>query len=229
MAIRGIDLEVAPAEIVAVVGENGSGKTTLVKHFNGLLRPTEGSVTVDGLDAATVPVAELARHVGLVFQNPDTMLFAETVADEVAFGLKNVDPGASEERVDAALREVGLLHRKTAYPRALSRGERQRLAIACVIAMKPKVIVLDEPTTGLDTRESERVMEILGRLRQDGHTIVMVTHDMRLGAEYADRIVRMDQGRVVRDSRTYEEEPCLKSCSMSPGRAPFTASTRSPS
>ncbi len=211
-------------------GDNGSGKTTLVKHFNGLLRPTEGSVTVDGLDAGIVPIAQLARHVGLVFQNPDTMLFAETVADEVAFGLRNIDPpGASEEPVDAALREVGLLHRKTAYPRSLSRGgERQRLAIACVIAMRPKVIVLDEPTTGLDARESERIMGILARLRQDGHTIVMVTHDMRLGAEYADRIVRMEQGRVIRDSRTYEEEPCLKSCSTSSGRAPFTASTRSP-
>ncbi|KLK89236.1 ABC transporter ATP-binding protein [Methanoculleus sediminis] len=227
-AIRGLDLEVASGEIVAVAGENGSGKTTLVKHFNGLLRPTEGSVTVDGLDAATVPIAELARHVGLVFQNPDTMLFAETVADEVAFGLKNIDPGASEEPVDAALREVGLLHRKTAYPRSLSRGERQRLAIACVIAMKPKVIVLDEPTTGLDARESGRVMEILGRLRQDGHTIVMVTHDMRLGEEYADRIVRMELGRIIHDSGIHEEEPCPKLCSTSPGRAPFTASTRSP-
>lgn len=227
-AIQGLDLEVASGEIVAVAGENGSGKTTLVKHFNGLLRPTEGSVTVDGLDAATVPIAELARHVGLVFQNPDTMLFAETVADEVAFGLKNIDPGASEEPVDAALREVGLLHRKTAYPRSLSRGERQRLAIACIVAMKPRVIVLDEPTTGLDACESGRVMDVLSRLRQDGHTIVMVTHDMRLGTEYADRIVRMEQGRIVDNSGTFEEEPCLKSCSTSPGRAPFTASTRSP-
>jgi energy-coupling factor transport system ATP-binding protein len=202
MAIGGLDLEITPGEIVAVVGENGSGKTTLVKHFNGLLRPTEGSVTVDGLDAATVPIADLARHVGLVFQNPDTMLFAETVEDEVAFGLGNISAGDPGQSVDAALREVGLLHRKAAYPRSLSRGERQRLAIACVIAMKPNVIVLDEPTTGLDARESGRVMEILGHLRQDGHTVVMVTHDMRLGVEYADRIVRMEQGRIVRDERT---------------------------
>jgi energy-coupling factor transport system ATP-binding protein len=201
-AIGGLDLEIAPGEIVAVVGENGSGKTTLVKHFNGLLRPTEGSVTVDGLDAATVPIADLARHVGLVFQNPDTMLFAETVEDEVAFGLGNIGAGDPGQSVDAALREVGLLHRKATYPRSLSRGERQRLAIACVIAMKPNVIVLDEPTTGLDARESGRVMEILGHLRQDGHTVVMVTHDMRLGVEYADRIVRMEQGRIVRDERT---------------------------
>jgi len=227
-AVRGLDLDVAPGEIVAVVGENGSGKTTLVKHFNGLLRPTEGNVTVDGLDAATVPIAQLARHVGLVFQNPDTMLFAETVEDEVAFGLKNIGSGDTGQPVDAALREVGLLHRKAAYPRSLSRGERQRLAIACVIAMKPSVIVLDEPTTGLDARESGRVMEILGRLRQDGHTIVMVTHDMLIGEEYADRIVRMEQGRIVYDGRTCEEEPCPRLCSTSPGRAPFTASTRSP-
>ncbi|KAF5056401.1 putative HMP/thiamine import ATP-binding protein YkoD [anaerobic digester metagenome] len=228
-AIRGLDFEVAPGEIVAVVGENGSGKTTLVKHFNGLLRPTSGSVVVDGLDAATVSIAELARHVGLVFQNPDTMLFAETVEEEVAFGIRNINPdGDPGQTVEAALCEVGLFHRKGAYPRSLSRGERQRLAIACVIAMRPNVIVLDEPTTGLDARESERVMEVLERLRQNGHTIVMVTHDIHLGEEYADRIVRMKQGRIVGDERMYEEEPCPRLCSISPGRAPFTASTRLP-
>ena len=228
-ALEGIDLDVAPGEIVAVVGENGSGKTTLVKHLNGLLRPTTGSVFVDGLDAATTRVSDLARHVGLVFQNPDTMLFAETVEEEVAFGLLNINPGAPRATgVDAALREVGLLHRKAAYPRSLSRGERQRLAIACVIAMRPKVIVLDEPTTGLDARESAEIMAILGRLRWDGHTIVMVSHDMRLVENYADRIIRMEQGRIVPDGRTLVEEPCPRLCSTSPGRAPFTASTRSP-
>ena len=227
-AIAGLDLEVASGEIVAVVGENGSGKTTLIKHLNGLLRPTEGSVLVDGLDAATVPIAELARYVGLVFQNPDTMLFAETVEDEVAFGLKNIDPDSTGEPIEAALREVGLTHRRGAYPRSLSRGERQRLAIACVIAMRPRVIVLDEPTTGLDAREAARVMETLGRLRQEGHTIIMVTHDMHLGEEYADRIVRMERGSIVGDERIYEEESCPKLCSMSSGRAHFTASTRSP-
>ena len=228
-ALEGIDLDVAPGEIVAVVGENGSGKTTLVKHLNGLLRPTAGSVFVDGLDAATTRVSDLARHVGLVFQNPDTMLFAETVEEEVAFGLLNINPGGPQAtEVDAALREVGLLHRKAAYPRSLSRGERQRLAIACVIAMRPKVIVLDEPTTGLDARESAEIMAILGRLRWDGHTIVMVSHDMRLVENYADRIIRMEQGRIVPDGRTPEEGPCPRLCSTSPGRAPFTASTRSP-
>ncbi len=228
-ALGGIDLEVAPGEIVAVVGENGSGKTTLIKHLNGLLRPTEGSVFIDGLDTATVSIADLARHVGLVFQNPDTMLFAETVEDEVAFGVQNINPGSSPDQpVEAALREVGLLHRKAAYPRSLSRGERQRLAVACVIAMRPKVIVLDEPTTGLDARESARIMEVLGRLRHEGHTIIMVTHDMHLGEKYADRIVRIDQGRVVGSRRVYEEEPCPRLCSTSSGRASFTASTRSP-
>ncbi|MBT0732242.1 ABC transporter ATP-binding protein [Methanoculleus bourgensis] len=228
-ALDGVDLDVAPGEIVAVVGENGSGKTTLVKHFNGLLRPTAGSVFVDGLDAATTRVSDLARHVGLVFQNPDTMLFAETVEEEVAFGLLNINPGGPQATgVDAALREVGLLHRKAAYPRSLSRGERQRLAIACVIAMRPKVIVLDEPTTGLDARESAEIMAILGRLRWDGHTIVMVSHDMRLVENYADRIIRMEQGRIAPDGRTLEEGPCPRLCSTSPGRAPFTASTRSP-
>ena len=227
-ALKGIDLDVAPGEIVAVVGENGSGKTTLIKHLNGLLRPTEGSVSVDGLDAATVPIADLARRVGLVFQNPDTMLFAETVEDEVAFGVRNIDPHCNNEPVEAALREVGLLHRRTDYPRSLSRGERQRLAIACVIAMQPKVIVLDEPTTGLDAREAARIMEILERLRQEGRAIIMVTHDLRLGERYADRIIRMEQGRIIGSESASMEEPCLRLCSTSPGRAPFTASTHSP-
>ncbi|MFA5613866.1 MAG: energy-coupling factor transporter ATPase [Methanoculleus sp.] len=228
-ALKGVDLEITSGEIVAIIGENGSGKTTLIKHLNGLLRPTEGSVLVDGLDATSAPTAELARHVGLVFQNPDTMLFAETVGDEVAFGLENIDPGhLCAEKVDAALQEVGLLHRKAVYPRALSRGERQRLAVACVIAMKPRVIALDEPTTGLDAQESAEIMETLGRLRRDGHTIIMVSHDMHLVEDCADRIVEMKDGRIVPGKRTPEEGPCPRSCSMSPGRASFTASTRSP-
>lgn len=198
IALDGVDLDIASCEIVAVVGENGSGKTTFVKHLNGLLRPTAGDVIVDGLDASTTPTADLARHVGLVFQNPDTMLFAETVEEEVAFGLRNIDPsGQWTSRIDAALCEVDLFHRKAAYPRALARGERQRLAIACVIAMRPRVIILDEPTTGLDAQESTKVMEILGRLREDGHTIIMVSHDMQLVENYADRIVMIEKGRII--------------------------------
>jgi energy-coupling factor transport system ATP-binding protein len=228
-ALRGVDLTFAPGEIVAVVGENGSGKTTLVKHFNGLLRPTEGSVLIEGRDAASMPTTELARHVGLVFQNPDIMLFEDTVEREVGFGLKNIGLDNQEQRINAVLEEVGLISHRATYPRALSRGERQRLALACVIAMRPKVIVLDEPTTGLDTRESARVMSILGRLQREGHTVIMVTHNMRLVQDYADRIIRMEDGRVVGDVRKHEENSCQRLCSTSTGTVSFTASTRSPS
>nr|WP_301664463.1 energy-coupling factor transporter ATPase [Methanoculleus sp. FWC-SCC1] len=222
-ALAGVDLEIFPGEIVAIVGENGSGKTTLVKHFNGLLRPTEGTVLVDGLDTATTSITELARHVGLVFQNPDTMLFAETVAEEIAFGLGNIGLANHGELIDAVLAEVGLSDYRDQYPRSLSRGERQRLALACVIAMRPKVIVLDEPTTGLDARETQRVMEIVQRLQREGCTILMVTHNMRLVREYADRIIAMEHGTILRDTRNFEEIACQKLCSISTGTATFTA------
>ncbi|RXE56519.1 ABC transporter ATP-binding protein [Methanoculleus taiwanensis] len=221
-ALAGVDLEILSGDIVAIVGENGSGKTTLVKHFNGLLRPTEGTVLVDGLDAATTPVTELARHVGLVFQNPDTMLFAETVEEEIAFGLSNIGLADHQEVIDAVLEEVGLTDHRNQYPRSLSRGERQRLALACVIAMRPKVIVLDEPTTGLDARETQRVMEIVQRLQREGCTILMVTHNMRLVREYADRIIAMEDGIILRDVRNFEEIACQKLCSISTGTATST-------
>ncbi len=222
-ALAGVDLDIFPGEIVAIVGENGSGKTTLVKHFNGLLRPTEGTVLVDGLDTATTPITELARHVGLVFQNPDTMLFAETVEEEIAFGLGNIGLADHGEVIDAVLAEVGLTEYRNQYPRSLSRGERQRLALACVIAMRPKVIVLDEPTTGLDARETQRVMEIVRRLQREGCTILMVTHNMRLVREYADRIIAMEHGIILRDVRSFEEIACQKLCSTSTGTATSTA------
>ncbi len=221
-ALAGVDLEILPGDIVAIVGENGSGKTTLVKHLNGLLRPTEGTVLVDGLDAATTPVTELARHVGLVFQNPDTMLFAETVEEEIAFGLSNIGLADHRELIDAVLAEVGLADHRNQYPRSLSRGERQSLALACVIAMRPKVIVLDEPTTGLDARETQRVMEIVQRLQREGCTILMVTHNMRLVREYADRIIAMEDGIILRDVRNFEEIACQKLCSISTGTATST-------
>lgn len=200
-ALRGISLDIFPGEFIALVGENGSGKTTLIKHFIGLLRPTSGTVMVDGRDAGTAPVADLAHSVGLVFQNPDHMFFADTVEEEIGFGIKNLnvsDPGTVMERV---LDATGLSHARNLYPRWLSRGERQRLAIACVLAMRPKVIVLDEPTTGLDGREAREVMEILKHLQQEGRAIVMVTHSRQIAEECTDRIITIDAGLIKSDVR----------------------------
>ncbi len=200
LALDSVNLIVQPGEFVALVGENGSGKTTLVKHFNRLLTPTLGNIIINGKNTRDCTITGLARHVGLVFQNPDHMFFADTVNEEVAFGLHNLGITDGNEIIDAALSEVGLAHTKDLYPRWLSRGERQRLAIACVIAMKPAIIVLDEPTTGLDGDEARLVLEILKILQQKGHTIIIITHNKEIATNCADRIVTMEKGKIISDS-----------------------------
>lgn len=212
-ALDGIDLTVREGEFLAVVGQNGSGKTTLVKHFNGLLLPTEGRVVVGGRDTARAGVLELSRLVGYVFQNPDHQIFADTVFDEVAFGPRNfgVWPQEVRQRVEEALAAVGLAGCEGADPFTLTKGERQRVAVASVLATRPRVIILDEPTTGLDYREQRGMMELIRKLNQDGHTIIVVTHTMWVVAEYAHRVVVMKDGRVMfagptREVFSHEEE-----------------------
>ena len=200
-ALDSISLDFSSGEFVAIVGENGSGKTTLVKHFNRLLFPASGDVIVKGKNTRECTVSELARHVGFVFQNPDHMFFADTVREEVGFGLKNIGISDGIKIIEKALGDVQLLHTKDLYPRWLSRGERQRLAIACVIAMRPEIIVLDEPTTGLDGNESRLVMEILKSLQLKGHTIVVITHNRGIADNCADRIISMEKGRIISDHR----------------------------
>jgi energy-coupling factor transport system ATP-binding protein len=201
IALSGIDLSIGAGEFVAIIGENGSGKTTLVKHFIGLLRPLEGTILVDGKDAAKAPIAKLAHTVGLVFQNPDHMFFADTVFDEVAFGVDNLGIPDRERVVMDALAAVRLTASRNLYPRWLSRGERQRLAIACVLAMQPAVLVLDEPTTGLDGVESCEIISILKQLQETGHTIIMITHSREIADHCADRLIRMEAGRIVADTK----------------------------
>jgi energy-coupling factor transport system ATP-binding protein len=201
-ALSGIDLSIAPGEFVAIIGENGSGKTTLVKHFIGLLRPMKGTVMVDGKDAAKAPIADLAHEVGLVFQNPDHMFFADSVFDEVAFGVDNLGIPGRENVIMGALAAVRLAAARDLYPRWLSRGERQRLAIACVLAMQPAVLVLDEPTTGLDGVESREIIAILKQLQEKGHTIIIITHSSEIAGQCAERVVHMEAGRIVADTRT---------------------------
>ncbi len=222
-ALRDLDLAIHSGEFVAIIGDNGSGKTTLIKHLIGLLKPTNGSVTVKGIDTRNTTINELARHVGLVFQNPDTMLFEETVEREVMFGPMNLGMSDAADRVSHALDEVGLAAQRRTYPRSLSRGERQRLAVACIVAMEPEVIVLDEPTTGLDATESARVMALASRLRDEGKTIVMVTHNMKIVEDYADRIVLLEHGALVADSMHGGEEVlCQRLCNTFRAPASFT-------
>jgi len=222
-ALTGIDLLIRAGEFVAVTGENGSGKTTLIRHLNGLLKPDGGLIEVCGMDTRRHAVHTLARKVGLVFQNPDTMLFEETAEREVAFGAHNAgvpDPAGS---VRSALSAVGLLYRKDVYPRHLSRGERQRLAVACVLAMEPGIIVLDEPTTGLSPDEAGIVMDHLRRLQKTGVTVIMVTHDHALARRYADRIITMEGGKIMTDGPAGGETTCRKSSSTGTATASSTA------
>ncbi|WOF15483.1 ATP-binding cassette domain-containing protein [Methanoplanus sp. FWC-SCC4] len=199
--LDGVSLEIYPGELVAIIGENGSGKTTLSKHLNGLLKPDEGEVLVCGINTQKASVTELARHAGLVFQNPDTMLFEDTIEKEILFGLKNIgkDLDPDSDYIKEVLDEAGLLHQSGKFPRSMSRGERQRLAISCVTAMNPEVIILDEPTTGLDEKEASRVMKILKRLGESGHTVIMVSHDMEVVKNHAKRIIKMTDGKISAD------------------------------
>lgn len=206
-ALSDINLVINRGELVAIIGENGSGKTTLARHLNGLLLPTRGKVTVAGLDTSQVSVTELAKVAGLIFQNPDTMLFEDTVEKEILFGLKNIGAEETDKKIQSVLNEAGLEESRQRFPRSMSRGERQRLAIACVTVMQPDIIILDEPTTGLDEAEATRTMEIIRHLHEEGHTIIMISHDMKIVRGQAERIISMEDGRIVSDTITGNYKP----------------------
>jgi len=218
-ALSGVNLEILPGEFIAIIGSNGSGKTTLVKQFNGLLKPSQGQVLVDGLDTRTTRVSELSRIVGFVFQNPDHQIFAYSVWEEASFGLKlqRVDEESIEQQTTDALLAGALDGLRDRHPRALSRGQRQRLATASIIALETPVLVLDEATTGQDYLSRRRIMELTVDLHGEGRTVIMVTHDMALVAEYASRVIVMQDGVVVCDSQpkeAFEQEEVMKSAGL---------------
>ena len=199
VALEGVDLTVRRGEFLAVLGQNGSGKTTLVKHFNGLLKPTEGSVRVGGEETKEQGLRRLGQTVGYVFQNPDHQIFSDTVFDEVAFGpkIREMEEAEIEERVREALVAVGMEGRGDEDPFGLTKGERQRVAVASVLAVRPEVLILDEPTTGLDYAEQRSMMDLVKNLNEAGSTIIVVTHTMWVVAEYAHRAVVIRDGKVA--------------------------------
>ncbi len=206
-ALGGVDLTIRRGEFVALLGPNGAGKTTLARHLNGLLKPSAGRVLVAGQDTTKTTPAQLARTVGYLFQDPDDGIFCQRVEEEVAFGVRNLGVPEAEvqKRTAEALQWMGLTESAEADPFTLTRGERQQVALAAVLAVRPDVIVFDEPTTGLDGVEQVRMMERLRQLNEQGHTVIMITHAAWAAAAYARRLVLMGEGgRVLADGAPRE-------------------------
>ena len=201
-SLCGVDLAIEEGSFVAVLGHNGSGKSTLAKHMNAILLPTKGRVLVDGIDTADDKrLMQVRRSVGMVFQNPDNQIVANVVEEDVAFAPENlgVPPAEIRERVDNALKTVGMYEFRQHAPHLLSGGQKQRVAIAGVIAMQPRIIVLDEPTAMLDPQGRQEVISTVTRLcRERGMTVVLITHHMEecIGA---DRLVVMSYGKIAAD------------------------------
>jgi energy-coupling factor transport system ATP-binding protein len=199
--IQEVSLSVAAGEFIAIAGRNGSGKTTLTKLMMSLIKPSHGQLTFNGTDTRKYSPADMARHIGYVFQNPDRQIFRDTVAAEVAYGPEQL--GFDQERTAAAVQQAlamtGLTGLAEMYPRVLSKGQKQKVAIASALAMQPKMLILDEPTSGQDAKERDHLLKLLVELNKQGIAIVLVTHDMEILARYVSRVVVMSRGVKVFD------------------------------
>ncbi len=202
--LRDVSFTIEEGEFVAFVGTNGAGKSTTMRLINGLLKPTSGRVLIDSVPTTQLKTSELARRVGFLFQNPDHQICCNTVREELLFGFQ-----AQGRLDDAARRRVDEMIERfdfdaDAEPYLLNRGTRQLLALASIIVCEPDIIILDEPTTGLDFRECEKVMEVISQMNDSGTTVVMVCHDMEVVADHAKRVIAMTQGQIVADGQTIE-------------------------
>ena len=220
-ALSGVSVQIESGERIAIMGANGAGKTTLVKHMNGLLRPQSGKVFLKGRDTERMSVAEIARVVGLVWQNPDHQLFLDTVEKEVTFGLKNL--GFSDEdvieRCNRTLSRLGIEDLSERSPFSLSGGERKRVALASVLATEPQVLALDEPTIGQDARQKENLSNLLMELNSRGCAVICVTHDIEFVIENFPRTLVMANGKIVADGPTsivLTNDAVIKQCSLTP-------------
>ena len=202
--LKGLSLELAPGELLAVVGENGAGKTTATKLMNGILKPSSGTVTIAGLDTRRARTSEIARRVSTLFQDPDRQICKESVVEEVAFSLRLLGVGETEalSRARDTVEHFGLP--ACAAPFSLGRGQRQIVALASVVVTNPQLLILDEPTSGLDYRECMVVMEAVEAAREQGCAVVMVCHDMEVVSDFATRMLVVDDGRAVADGLPHE-------------------------
>ena len=201
--LRDVSFRIPDGDFVAFVGTNGAGKSTTMRLVNGLLKPLSGQVLIDGVPTTQLRTSQLAAKVGFLFQNPDRQICCSTVREELLFGFRaqgRADAEA-EAKVDAMIERFGF--DGDAEPFLLNRGTRQLLALASIIVMEPPVVVLDEPTTGLDFRECAKVMDVIAGLNARGTTVVMVCHDMEVVADYAKRVIAMTAGQVVADGETF--------------------------
>ncbi|EAX48490.1 ABC transporter related [Thermosinus carboxydivorans Nor1] len=204
--LHDVSLIVGAGEFVAIAGRNGSGKTTLTRLIMSLLAPDSGAILVDGQDTRKATPADMARHIGYVFQNPDRQIFRETVAQEVAFGPEQLGlaPAEIKARVAEALALTGISDLANAYPAILTKGQKQRVAIASALALKPRMLILDEPTSGQDAVEREALLKLLTELCRQGLAILLITHDMEILARYVERTVVIADGRKVFDGAVTE-------------------------
>lgn len=204
--IHDVSFTINAGEFVSIVGRNGSGKTTLTRLIMTLKKPTSGDIIWQGSSMKNATPAKMAQHIGYIFQNPDRQIFHDTVLEEVAYGPKQL--GFPKEEVNRlvakALESTGLSHLAEAYPLSLSKGQKQRLSIAAALSMNPKLLILDEPTSGQDAREREKILQLLLNLHQSGVTILLITHDMELLARSASRAIVMQSGRKVFDNTITE-------------------------
>ncbi|MGD8262379.1 MAG: ATP-binding cassette domain-containing protein [Desulfobacterales bacterium] len=200
IGVENIDLKVRQGSFVVIAGPNGSGKTTLLRHFNGLLLPTSGSVKIGGLPIEK-NLLQVRQLVGMMFQDADSQIVGETVCEDIAFGPENLrmEPSEVAKRVHNALGAVGLVHLADQRPHLLSGGEKRRLAIAGILAMEPKVIVFDEPFSSLDYPGVKQILSSMLTLHRSGHTIVATTHDLEKIIAHADRLIFMNNGKIVLD------------------------------
>jgi len=201
-----LNLEIKHGEFLALLGHNGAGKTTLAGHLIGFYRPASGRVFLNGKDISRYSTAQLSKQVGYLFQNPDSQIFTDSVFEEVRFGLKNLGVPDEEikRKVNSALEMMELSAYRNRHPHALSRGQRQRLAVASILALEPDLLVLDEPTTGQDRGHIRKFLDKIRELNRLGKTVILITHDMELAAEYAERAVVMKKGKILLDGTTAE-------------------------